>query len=133
MSSIELTGDAGALSEALHEKAAAFIEAREFYTNAVRSYEPTWVTAALYKLGLGYELFYRAVLAVPDPPELTDAERPAYRRALLEKMHPALEKALTLYRRNLEIAADLRVSNEWIEMTRAHYDGIGGISQEVAK
>jgi hypothetical protein len=38
-----------------------------------------------------------------------------------------------LYRRNLEIAADLRVSNEWIEMTRAHYDGIGRISQEAAK
>jgi tetratricopeptide (TPR) repeat protein len=128
--SIALAGEASALAMALQEKAEALLEAREFYTNAVRTYEPTWVTASLYKVGLGFELFFRAVLAVPYPADLAAGDRPAYRREVIEKVRPLLENALIAYRRNLEIAADLHVENEWIQMTRAHYEQASRITQE---
>jgi tetratricopeptide (TPR) repeat protein len=127
---VELNGAPPTLNAALHEKAAAFLAARELYTKTVRTMEPAWVTAAMFRVGEGYELFYRAVMAVPDPADLKPEEHPAYRRALAEKLKPALDKALLAYRRNLEIAVDLRVENDWTRQTRERYAALSRLAQE---
>jgi outer membrane protein assembly factor BamD (BamD/ComL family) len=127
---VALAGDENVLTQNLRDKAAAFVAAREYYTSAVRTYEPTWMTAALFRVGEGFELFYRAVMAVPDPADLAPEERPAYRRALADKMQPVLDKALTAYRRNLELAAHLQVDNDWVAQTRARYAELSRKAQE---
>lgn len=119
--SIELTGDENALARSLGEKADAFVAARNYYTLAIRTYEPEWVVASLYRIGLGYELFYEAVLAAPLPAGLTAVEQKEYRQKLGDKLQPVLNKALQAYRRNLELAGDLHVENEFVEQTRKRY------------
>jgi len=126
---VTLEGDATQLAAALQEKAEHFLAAREYYTLTVRTYEPTWLVAALYRVGLGYENFYTAVMAVPDPPDLSAHERPGYRQRLAEKMKPVLDKALLAYRRNLELAADYKLNNNWVDETRAHYQALSTLAQ----
>lgn len=118
---IEVTGEGRALAASFHAKADALVAAREYYVRSVRMYAPEWMVASLYRVGQAYELFYRAVLAVPDPEGLTVAEREEYRRQVKAKLQPVIDKARRAYRRNLELAAELHVDNEWVEKTRERY------------
>ena len=125
---VALSGEEAALAQDLREKAEYLIAARDYYTQAVRTYEPLWITAALYKIGLGFEEFYRAVLAIPDPREMPESERAGYREKLEKKLYPVLDKALTAYRRNLQLAADLGQNNQWVQLTREHYEQLSRLT-----
>jgi len=127
---VELSGDEEALARGLGEKADAFVAARGYYTLAIRTYEPEWVVASLFRIGLGYELFYEAVLAAPLPAGLTVAEQTEYRRKLREKLQPVLNKALQAYRRNLELAGDLKVESEYVRQTRERYATLSQNAQQ---
>ena len=127
---IELVGDENALARALGEKADAFVAARNYYTLAIRTYEPEWVVASLFRVGLGYELFYEAVLAAPLPGDLTAGEQKEYRQKLREKLQPVLNKALQAYRRNLELAGDFHVETQFVEQTRKRYATLSRNAQQ---
>ncbi|MDP8223240.1 MAG: tetratricopeptide repeat protein [Candidatus Lernaella stagnicola] len=127
---VELAGDTAMLSRSLREKAEAFVIAREHYTRAIRTYEPGVVVSSLFRIGMGYELFYRTVLAAPDPAELTANERRAYRDKLAEKLKPLLDKALAAYRRNLDLAQQMNVSGSWVEQTQKRYRDLSDFAQQ---
>lgn len=117
-----IDGDNANLARSLQEKAERLIAARDYYTLAVRTYEPLWITASLYRIGMGFEEFYKAIMAVPEPSDTPAAERQAYRDQLARKLWPILDKALTAYRRNLQLAADLEQDNQWVRLTRERYE-----------
>jgi len=127
---IELSGNEESMARDLGEKADAFVAARNCYTLAIRTYEPEWVVASLFRIGLGYELFYEAVLATPIPEGLTAAEQTEYRRKLREKLQPVLKKALQAYRRNLELAGDMKVDSEYVRETRERYATLSKNAQQ---
>jgi len=112
------------LGDSLHEKAAALVAARDRYENAIRAYVPEWIVAALFRVGMIYELMYDAILAAPEPDDLTPAELAEYRRQLRAKIQPLRTKALTAYRRNLELAAEMNVAGDWVEQTRQRYEAL---------
>ena len=126
---IELGSEHHALARLLRQKAETFVVARAYYTQAIRTHEPTWLVASLFRLGMGYELFYREVLAVPTPPELLSPAQEEYRAELALKLKPVLDKALTAYRRNLELAVDLRVDGPWVKLTRERYVNLSELAQ----
>jgi tetratricopeptide (TPR) repeat protein len=126
---IEFQPDRAALVRSLREKAQALVAARTHYTDAVRTYEPEFVVASLFRVGQCYELFYRSVLEAPDPSDLTPEARATYRDALAVKLKPVMDKALTAYRRTLELAADLNVAGPWVDKARRRYDELGTLAQ----
>ena len=127
---VELAGQGTVLERSLREKAELFITARELYTLAIRTYERKWIVASLFRIGMGYELFWRALSNASPPADLTEAERGEYRRKLEAKIKPVLTKALQAYRRNLQLAADFHVDNRWVEQTRRRYDELARLAQQ---
>jgi len=118
---IEVFGTGEMLNRLLHQKANAFLAAKDIYTMAIRTYEPEWMLAAMHRIGEGYEIFYQAVMALPEPEELEPEGRDEYRRMLAEKMRPVLDKAITAYRLNLELSQDQQLDNEWVSLSRRRY------------
>lgn len=118
---IEISGSEAWLEQLLREKADAFLAAKEIYTMAIRTYEPEWMLASMYRIGEGYELFHQAVMALPEPAELPPEQRVEYRKTLADKMQPVLDKAITAYRLNLELAQDQQLDNEWVRLSRQRY------------
>ena len=121
---VQLPGPGDALAQALHDKAQTLIEAREYYTRAIRTYQPTWMIASLLRVGMCYEILHAAMLAVPEPPELTAEQRVEYHNQLTTKIRPLLDKAMQAYRRNLELAADFKMADHWVDETRSRYEAL---------
>jgi len=106
------------LEVALEGKGRLLLLARAQYVQAIRLVVPEWVTASLYRIGKGYEMFYRAVLSAPDPPDLLESERERYRRELEATISPVLQKAMAAHRRNVQTAAEMGVENQWVTASR---------------
>ncbi len=121
---ITIEGSDSQVADSLHEKIEALIIARGHYENAIRTYVPEWIVAALFRVGQAYELMYDALLAAPEPRDLTPEEQAEYRQKLRAKTRPVLNKALTAYRRNLELAGELNVTGEWVAQTQERYQAL---------
>jgi tetratricopeptide (TPR) repeat protein len=127
---VELSGEEKELELALERKAMQFILARAQYIKVIRSYDRQWAFASLYRIGEGYEHFYFAMADAPAPSDLTVEERVEYAAKLREEIAPVFEKALDAYRRNLRLAGDLDMSNEWIVKTQAKLKALEKWKQE---
>jgi tetratricopeptide (TPR) repeat protein len=121
---LKIEGEGPQLEESLRAKAAALFAARAHYENAIRTYEPEWIIAALFRIGMCYELMYDAILAAPEPTELTPAELAEYRQKLRAKIQPLFDKTLTVYRRCLEFAVQLNVTGDWVTQTKQRYEAL---------
>jgi tetratricopeptide (TPR) repeat protein len=106
------------LSEYLEQKAEYLYFAKEFYLKTIQSSDPFWISAALYRIGLSYDLFYQQIMNATLPANLSAEEKQAYLASLQKEIEGIRERAIGIYRRNLELADDLNIQNEWIEYTR---------------
>lgn len=107
------------LEKAYNNKADLLLLARAQYVKAIRSHVAHWMTAGLYRIGQGYELFRQASIDAPLPVGLTVEQRPEYKSKLDERLKPALRKAVAAHKRNLRFGAELNYENEWIARSRA--------------
>ena len=106
------------LADQLEFKARLFILAREQYTKCILTYQKEWMTASLYKIGRGYEEFYHILHDAPLPNALSENEVMEYKTKLEKKIAPALSKALEAYQQNIRLGADLKIDNQWIQMSQ---------------
>jgi tetratricopeptide (TPR) repeat protein len=113
--------------EALETKSELFLAARAQYVQAIRSYDATWMTAALCRIGQGYEAIFLAARDAPLPPGLTPAEAAEYKKKLDAAMDPARRNAVAAHRRNVEFATSRGIDNEW---TRTSRDRLAALSTE---
>ena len=102
----------------LDHKSELLLLARAQYVQAIRSYAVEWMTAALCRIGEAYEHYRRAVLMAPLPTGLTAQEEREYIIRLEEAMEPVLRKSIEAHRRNLRLAGELGIENEWTRTSR---------------
>ena len=106
------------MEAALTTKSELLLLARAQYVKAIRSYSRYWMSAALCRVGQGYERYRDAILSAPFPAGLTPSETREYKRKLEDKTAPILRKALAAHRRNLKLARELGIDNEWVRTSR---------------
>ena len=73
---------------------------------------PEWATAALLRVGQGYEAFARALRKAEVPRELSAEERRLYREELEKQVIVIEDKALDAYRTGYAKALDIGVYNK---------------------
>lgn len=106
------------MARLLDEKAAQLKLVEDAYSKVVLFKDPFWSSAALHKIGEAYQEFANALFDAPIPPELTEEEAEIYRFELEDQAFPIEEKAMQYWRRNLDLAIELGISNEWVQLSR---------------
>ncbi|MDP8256957.1 MAG: tetratricopeptide repeat protein [Candidatus Alcyoniella australis] len=112
------------MESTLEDKARLLLLARAQYLKAIRTHNPQWMTASMYKIGLGYFELREEILEAPLPDELDQEQQQAYRDQLLEAVEPLRSKSLAVLKKNLNVARQLDIDNEWVRLTRQIYEQI---------
>jgi TolA-binding protein len=108
---LRIAGKPKQLGRVLEEKAKLLESARQVYLDVVTYQSPEWATAALLRIGEGYEAFARSMREAPVPRELGGAEKQVYRDEL-EKLTVVIEdKAIAAYKSGYAKALELGVYN----------------------
>lgn len=108
---VKIAGKPKQLARVLEEKAKLLESARQIYLDVVTYASPEWATAALLRIGQGYEAFARAMRDAPSPKELNADEKQVYRDEL-EKLTVVIEdKAIDAYKSGYARALEIGVYN----------------------
>jgi tetratricopeptide (TPR) repeat protein len=107
MSQIELKLPPERMGKDLEKKARLLKSAQKYYFDALRQHHPEWSIAAGYEIGKLYEDFYRDIFTAEIPDKLSDKEIDVYFKELQKKIRPLLERAIKVYRKNIELAERL--------------------------
>ncbi|MFN3202091.1 MAG: tetratricopeptide repeat protein [Bradymonadia bacterium] len=103
----------------LQDKVRFFRQSQSSYLDALNVREPFWATAAGFKLGELYEVFYMHILQSEVPDEFDDETRRFYFVELKRKLRPLMEQALTIYEKNISMSQRVGTENEWVSETDA--------------
>jgi TolA-binding protein len=109
---VKLAGRPRQLSRSLEEKARLLDEARKVYLDVVGYKVAEWATAALLRIGQGYEVFAKSMRKAQIPRELDAAEKQVYRDELEKHVVVIEDKALDAYRSGYARALELGVYNK---------------------
>jgi len=109
---IKIAGKPKQLARVLDEKAKLLEQAKQIYLDVVTYQSPEWATAALLRIGQGYEAFAKAMREAPVPKDLNAEEKQVYRDEL-EKLTVVIEdKAIDAYKSGHSKALDIGVYNK---------------------
>jgi cellulose synthase operon protein C len=114
-----------ALKKAMESKKALLAKAQTIYTDVVSYGDPTWATAALYRIGQIYEQFADQLRRLPPPPGLTEEEIEVYRDQVERYVVEMEDKAAGIYENGYKKALDLKVYGD---TTRQLRQGLGRLS-----
>ena len=109
---VKIAGQPRQLRRALEEKAKLLDEARKVYLDVVGYRQPEWATAALLRVGQGYEAFAKAMRKAQVPRELSAEEKRLYREELEKQVIVIEDKALDAYRSGYAKALEIGVYNK---------------------
>ena len=96
-------------------------EAVSEYDKVLGYKRATWTLAAYFRMGYVFELYAKALLAAPCPPEVKRLGAEAcdlYRNQIEENVSSIEEKAASRYAVTLEQAGRLGVANQWTRLAR---------------
>jgi TolA-binding protein len=108
---IKIAGRPRALQRALEDKARLLDDAKKVYLDVLGFRSPEWATAALLRIGQGYEAFAKAIRKAEVPRELSAEEKQIYREELEKSVIVIEDKALDAYRSGYAKALQLGVYN----------------------
>lgn len=106
------------LREDLERKAEMLLRAQNQFMRTLQIKNVEWATAAVYRIGLGYEEFYHALNNAPIPPDLDEEERKVYIDELRDATDPVRRKAIIAYDRIISFANRLAVRTDWVEKAK---------------
>ncbi len=115
---VKLASEPKRLKKTLDEKSALLEKAKAAFVDTVTFNDPEWATAALYRIGEGYERFSKALRDAPTPPGLDEANAQVYREELEKVVVVVEEKAIDSYRGGYKKALDLGVYNDFTQRLR---------------
>jgi cellulose synthase operon protein C len=115
---VQLAKDPRRLKKTLDEKSALLEKAKAIFVDTVTFNDPEWATAALYRIGEGYERFSRALRDAPIPAGLDENSAQVYREELEKVVVVVEEKAIDAYRGGYRKALDLGVYNDFTQKLR---------------
>jgi len=109
---LRIAGKPKQLARVLDEKAKLLEQAKQIYLDVVTYQSPEWATAALLRIGQGYEAFAKAMRQAPVPKDLSTDEKQIYRDEL-EKLTVVIEdKAIDAYKSGYGKALEIGVYNQ---------------------
>ncbi len=115
---IKIAGRPKQLAKVLEEKAKRLEEAKAIYLDVVTYKSPEWATAALYRIGQGYEAFAKAMRSAPVPKDLKEDEKQMYRDELEKVIVVIEDKALDAYKSGYAKALTIGVYNHHTQSLR---------------
>jgi cellulose synthase operon protein C len=115
---VKIAGKPKQLARVLDEKAKLLEQAKQIYLDVVTYQSPEWATAALLRIGQGYEAFAKSMRGAPVPRDLNADEKQMYRDEL-EKLTVVIEdKAIDAYKSGYNKALDIGVYNKHTQNIR---------------
>ncbi len=113
------------MREDLDTKADYHQSAQVAYIRALREHHPHWSVAAGYKIGRLYQDFYMDIFTAEIPDDLTEEELAFYFEELRNKIEVLMDRALTVYERNLSFSRRVARSpdaEDWVQATALHLE-----------
>jgi TolA-binding protein len=109
---LKIAGKPKQLAKVLDEKAKLLEQAKQIYLDVVTYQSPEWATAALLRIGQGYEAFAKSMRGAPVPKDLNAEEQQVYRDEL-EKLTVVVEdKAIDAYKSGYNKSLEIGVYNK---------------------
>ena len=116
---LKIAGKPKQLAKVLDEKAKLLEQSKQIYLDVVTYQSPEWATAALLRVGQGYEAFAKSMRQAPVPKDLNAEEQQVYRDEL-EKLTVVVEdKAIDAYKSGYEKSLAIGVYNKHTQGIRA--------------
>jgi TolA-binding protein len=115
---IKIAGKPRQLGKVLEEKAKRLEEAKAIYLDVVTYRSPEWATAALLRVGQGYEAYAKAMRSAPVPKELKEDEKQIYRDELEKVIVVIEDKAIGAYKSGYARALQIGVYNKHTQAIR---------------
>jgi cellulose synthase operon protein C len=115
---IKIAGKPKQLAKVLEEKAKRLEEAKQVYLDVVTYQSPEWATAALLRIGQGYEAYAKAMRSAPVPKDLNEEEKQVYRDELEKVVVVIEDKALDAYKSGYARALQIGVYNKHTQQIR---------------
>jgi TolA-binding protein len=109
---IKIAGKPKQLAKVLEEKAKRLDEAKGIYLDVVTYQSPEWATAALLRIGQGYEAYAKAMRGAPVPKDLSEEEKQVYRDELEKVVVVIEDKSLDAYKSGYARALQIGVYNK---------------------
>jgi TolA-binding protein len=109
---IKIAGKPKQLAKVLEEKAKRLEEAKGIYLDVVTYQSPEWATAALLRIGQGYEAYAKAMRGAPVPTDLSEEEKQVYRDELEKVIVVIEDKAIDAYKSGYAKALQIGVYNK---------------------
>ena len=115
---MKIAGKPRQLAKVLEEKAKRLEEAKAIYLDVVTYRSPEWATAALLRIGQGYEAYAKAMRNAPVPKDLKEDEKQMYRDELEKVVVVIEDKALDAYKSGYAKALTIGVYNHHTQAIR---------------
>ncbi len=115
---IKIAGKPKQLAKVLEEKAKRLEEAKAIYLDVVAYRSPEWATAALLRIGQGYEAYAKAMRNAPVPRDLKEDEKQMYRDELEKVIVVIEDKAIDAYKSGYARALQIGVYNKHTQAIR---------------
>ncbi len=115
---IKIAGKPKQLAKVLEEKAKRLEEAKSIYLDVVAYRSPEWATAALLRIGQGYEAYAKAMRSAPVPRDLKEDEKQMYRDELEKVIVVIEDKAIDAYKSGYARALQIGVYNKHTQAIR---------------
>ncbi|MDB4982061.1 MAG: Tetratricopeptide 2 repeat protein [Myxococcales bacterium] len=115
---LKIAGKPKQLAKVLEEKAKKLEEAKKIYLDVVTYQSPEWATAALLRIGQGYEAYAKAMRGAPVPKDLTEEEQQIYRDELEKVVVVIEDKSLDAYKSGYARAIQIGVYTKHTQQIR---------------
>ncbi len=103
----------------LEDKANLFLKAQAAYFRSVRLHHRKWSLASGFRIGGLYERLIEDIYAAEVPADLDAETVEVYREELFKHTSKLARRAVTIYRKNIELAQRMGVGSEWVEKSKA--------------
>ncbi len=110
------------LERRLEEKAKLLLSAQNYYLRVIKTGNIHWATAAGFKTGELYEIFYDHLINAPIPEELTDEQKEIYKEELKKKIAVLITKAVRVYEATIDVGKRTGMDSKWITYAKEHMD-----------
>jgi len=110
------------LEQLLEQKAKLLLSAQNYYLRVIKTGNILWATAAGYRTGELYEVFYDHLINAPIPEELTDEQKEIYKEELKKKISVLITKAIRVYEATIDVGKRTGMDSKWIEYAKVHME-----------
>ena len=110
------------IRQQLERKASLLLQAMSLYFKTLKTHSTHWATAAVYRMGLLYELFYVEIVSINPPAGLSEEEKEVYYEELTKVLEPVKKKAIETYKKIIWYAKQWGINTPWIEKAKKHIE-----------